>query len=97
MDAVTLKIIHNSEMITWLIDQLWELLYHDDTNNLKAGHHRKYTLLPCGHLDFESAVTAQNDKFEGSFHLSQETQYLALILSDTFIKCVCHNILYVVH
>ena len=27
---------------------------------------RKYAFLPCGHLDFQSAVTAQNDKFEGS-------------------------------
>ena len=23
----------------------------------------KYVFLPCGHLDFESAVTAQNDEF----------------------------------
>ena len=28
---------------------------------------REYPPLPCGHLDLESAVTAQNDDFEGSF------------------------------
>ena len=27
---------------------------------------RKYAYLPCGHFDFESAVTAQNDDFKGS-------------------------------
>ena len=26
--------------------------------------------LPCGHLDFESAVTKQNDEFKGSFDIS---------------------------
>ena len=31
---------------------------------------RKYPLLPCGHLDCESAVTAQNDQFKGSFDSS---------------------------
>ena len=55
---------------------------------------RKYTTLFChDHLNFESAVTAQNDEFEGSSHssssrslmgrLRQETQYLASILTDT--------------
>ena len=29
-----------------------------------------YAFLPCGHLDFETAVTAQNDEFKGSFHSS---------------------------
>ena len=28
---------------------------------------RKYAFLPCGHLDFESAVKAQNDEFKGVF------------------------------
>ena len=28
---------------------------------------RKYAFLPCGHLDFESVVPAQNDEFKGSF------------------------------
>ena len=28
---------------------------------------RKDAFLPCGHLDFESAVTAQNDEFKVSF------------------------------
>ena len=51
----------------------------------------------------ESAVTGQNDEFKASFDssysrlfktskLSQETQYLASILSDTFIKCICRSI-----
>ena len=31
---------------------------------------RKYAFLPCGHFDFESAVTAQNDEFKGSFDSS---------------------------
>ena len=31
------------------------------------GQHRENTLfLPCGHLDFQSAVTARNDEFKGS-------------------------------
>ena len=52
-------------------------------------------------LDFESAVTAQNDKFKGSFqlvftfvkrqNLAKKTRYLASILSDTFVKCNCRN------
>ena len=28
---------------------------------------RKYAFLPCGHLDFESAATAQNDEFKAVF------------------------------
>ena len=31
---------------------------------------RKYAFLPYGQLDFESAVTAQHDKFKGSFDIS---------------------------
>ena len=31
---------------------------------------RKYAFLPCSHLDFESAVTAQSDEFKGRFHRS---------------------------
>ena len=31
---------------------------------------RKHAFLPCGHLDFESAVTAQNDEFKCSFRSS---------------------------
>ena len=53
---------------------------------------RKYAFLPCGHhLDFESAVTAQNDEFKSSFHssysrlLNVNTQPGKSILSlDTF-------------
>ena len=53
-----------------------------------------YAFLPCGHLDFESAVTAQNGEFKGNFHgsysrLLSVTQnlakkHLASMLSDTF-------------
>ena len=63
---------------------------------------RKYAFLPCGHLGFGSAVTAQNEEFKGSFHssysrlltpkLNQDTQYLASILSDRFVECNCRNI-----
>ena len=63
-------------------------------------------ILPCAHLDFESAVTAQNDEFKTVFNLlvftldkrkklSQESQYLASILSDNFITFFCRNILVV--
>ena len=31
---------------------------------------RKYAFLPCSHLDFETAVAAQNDAFKGSFDSS---------------------------
>ena len=31
---------------------------------------QKYAFLPCGHLDFESAVTVQNGESKGSFHKS---------------------------
>ena len=31
---------------------------------------RKHALLPCGHLDFQSVVTAKNDEFRGCFHSS---------------------------
>ena len=31
---------------------------------------RKYDFLSCDHLDFESAVTAQNEEFKGSFDSS---------------------------
>ena len=31
---------------------------------------QKYAFLPCGNLDFESAVTAQYDRLKGSFHSS---------------------------
>ena len=34
------------------------------------GNRWKHAFLPCGHLDFESAVTAQNDEFKGRFHSS---------------------------
>ena len=60
------------------------------------------TFLPCGHLDFESAVTAQNDEFKDSFHssysrllnveTSPRTLYLASILSHTFVKYIRHKI-----
>ena len=61
-----------------------------------------FFFLPYGHLDFESTVTAQNDESKGSFHnsysrllnvkLSQETQCLASILSNAFVKWICRNI-----
>ena len=41
---------------------------------------RKPTFLPYGHLDFESAVTAQSDKFKGFWQFAfmfQQTQSLA--------------------
>ena len=62
---------------------------------------RKDAFLPCGHLDFESAVTAQR-RNQGSFDSSYSrslnvktqprTEYLASILSDKFDKCICRNI-----
>ena len=68
----------------------------------RFGKPRKYAFLLCGQQDLGSVVTAQNDEFKGSFHslylrlvtskLSQETQSLASILSDTFVKCICRNI-----
>ena len=52
---------------------------------------RKYAFLPCGHLDFESAVTSQNDEFKAGFiasihacwtsKASQEAQYSIARLS----------------
>ena len=39
------------------------------------------TFLSCGHLDFESAVTAQNDGFKGSFDSSYLRQNVAKKLS----------------
>ena len=62
---------------------------------------RTYAFLPGGHLDFESAVTAQTDKFKwcshGSFsrltsRLSQEIQYLASTFTDTLAYCTYRNI-----
>ena len=63
---------------------------------------RKYAFLPCGQLDFESAVTEQNDEFKAvliariharlTLKRSQETHYLASTLSDTFVKCICRSI-----
>ena len=72
-------------------------------SHLSCATPRKHAFLSCGYLDFESAVAARNDEFKGSFHssyidicrtskLSQATQYLASMLSDTFIKCICRNI-----
>ena len=58
----------------------------------------EYAFLSYGQVDFESAVTVQNDEFKAIFHtsyshlltseLSQETQYLASILSTTFAQCI---------
>ena len=58
--------------------------------------------LPSGHFDFESGVTAKSDEYKISFDsscsrsltskLSPETQYLASILSNTFVKYICRNI-----
>ena len=52
---------------------------------------RKYAFLPCGHLHFESAIHCTTWRIQGSFYSSyshsltskrsQETQYLASILS----------------
>lgn len=49
---------------------------------------QKYTSLLCYHLAFELMVIALNDEFKCSFHslYSQETQYLALILTDQFVR-----------
>ena len=62
---------------------------------VQSRHHGNTFVLPCGHLDFELAVTAQNDEFKGDsiafLHgrqtsiLSQETQYLASILTDKLV------------
>ena len=68
---------------------------------------RKDAFLPCGHLDFQSAVTAQNDEFNCSSYSSysrlliskrsQETQlYLASIITDNFAKYICRNVKYYV-
>ena len=55
------------------------------------GRHREKTLfLPRGHLNFESAVTAQSDEFIAVF--IARLQYLASILSNSFVKCICRNI-----
>ena len=72
----------------------------DPTEILTSRAPRKDPFLTCGYLDFESAVTAQNDEFKGSFHssfafsftsrLSQETPYLASIL-DRFVKRIGRN------
>ena len=40
-----------------------------------------HAFLQCGHLDFESAVTAQNDEFKASFDSSYSRQNLAKKLS----------------
>ena len=51
--------------------------------------------------DIQSAVTAQHDESKCSFRssysrltskLSQKTQYLASMLTDRFVKCLCRNI-----
>ena len=52
--------------------------------------------LPSGHLDFESAFTAQNDEFKAVFvarlqvvkRLGQENQYLGSILTDNLVQCI---------
>ena len=49
-----------------------------------------FFFLPCGHLDFESAVTAQSDEFKGSFHsscsrlLNVKTPRNSILSLDTF-------------
>ena len=62
------------------------------TTELLGTTPRKYAILPCGNLDFESAVTAQNDEFKGSFHSSHPRLLNASTLSDTFVKCICRNL-----
>ena len=61
------------------------------TNDLHQSTPREYAFLPCGHFDFESAETAQNDEFKGSFDssssrsLNVKTEPRNSILSlDTF-------------
>ena len=62
------------------------------TTELLGTTPRKYAILPCGNLDFESGVTAQNDEFKGSFHSSHPRLLNASTLSDTFVKCICRNL-----
>ena len=45
-----------------------ELLFLSKQKKIVVMTPWKYAFLLCGHLDFESVVTAQNDKFKGSFH-----------------------------
>ena len=57
---------------------------------------QKCAFLSCGQLDLESAATTQNDEFKAIFKarirscysskLSHETQYLAPILSHSYIR-----------
>ena len=53
---------------------------------------RKQAFLPCGHLDFESAVTVQNDEFKCSFHSSYsrlvnvETPRNSILSLHTLVK-----------
>ena len=65
----------------------------------------KYAFLPCGHLDFMSAVTAQNDEFKAVLiariharqtpKLGQETQYSDSTLSSIYWFITCLIILFI--
>ena len=46
--------------------------------------------MPCGDLDSQLAVTAQNDEFKSMF--SQETQYVASMLTAKLVQCIYRNI-----
>ena len=43
------------------------LVCSDHPPGSAAGTPRRYAFLPCGHVDFESAVTEQNDEFKAVF------------------------------
>ena len=82
--------------------QLGSAIYVKLVFPVQSRHHGNTLFLPCGHLDFELAVIAQNDEFKGdsiallhgrqTSRLSPETQYLASILTDKLVKCICRNI-----
>ena len=45
---------------------------------------RKYVFLPCGHIDFESAVTAQNHGFKAVFMARIHVFWMSKLSLDTF-------------
>ena len=78
--------------------------HNDSSTQTRPGYPtpRKNASQPCGHLDFESAVTAQNDEFKAvlitRLHLSVETQEreprdsILTVVSIRTDKCICCNI-----
>ena len=91
------------------ITQLGAQQPHPEASTHTTGYYepnntpRKCAFLPCGQLNFGSAVTPQNEKVEvRTFHssssrslsgkLGQETQYLASILTNNFVQCICCNL-----